>query len=154
MNPSTNIILFKSIQIVNREFNLCFSRYVLPIFQLLLISLPTFCNYLLICHHGSLGIPAIGAIICLDGTCFAIVSIAFPLGASIYVHSNRYLNLFSKISGLNGHGSEVRKTIKSFTPLKVKFANFYYIRKFTVLKTFGLIIYWTMKALLIFETHD
>jgi len=133
-NLHNSISIFKILRFDNQQFNVCFSCLVLPTFQLFLITMPTFCNYLLISLNVKLGWSVFMTVIIIDLTCLGVVYTAFEFAASVYSNSVAYLNLFKKIVVMNNLAPEDRKTFKSLLPLKVHFGDFYYIQKFTVLR--------------------
>ena len=122
----------------------------MPWTQLLIILIPTSCNYTLLRFYGTLGPSAMFMLGSLSVSCCMIVICAFPMGAFINSRSIAYLNSFKRIRKVNSKTWVTSREVKCCRPLKVQIGSMLFMRKFTVLKVISLIIYWTMRSMLIF----
>jgi hypothetical protein len=127
----------------------------MPCFQFIFILFPSTGNYVLLRLHSQIGIPTLVAIPILSISSMLIVYIAYPIAASLNSLSKAYLKSFSKGMGLQEKASltdstVTKREIRACRDLRIHFGSFLYLRRFTVLKVISIIIYWTLRFMLLF----
>ena len=141
-DPDTSFYIYRSFQILNQEFYFSVSEIVLPVLNLILILLPTACNFVVIRLHSQLALPGLIGLPLLSLSFISIVIFVFPFGASVNTSSQDYLNSF--------RGTLSEQLFKGCQPLKVRFGPLFFLQKLTVLKVISFIIYCTLRSMLIF----
>jgi hypothetical protein len=121
----------------------------MPMLNLIVIAIPSYCNYILVRHHARIGMMAMMTLSNLSAACILIVfpgSSGFPVGASVNSLSISYLGSFRK----QVTSPAFKRQIRSCRPLRVQVGSFLFLRKFTVLKIISFIIIWTLRSILLF----
>jgi len=133
--------VYRCFQILNSQFNSSMSD-VLVWFVSTQILLPTSCNYVVIRLHSEFGSVILLGLTIVSATCTVAVILIFPFGALVHSSSIAYLESFK--------GIRSRRKLAAYRPLKIRIGTLFFLRRFTVLKAISLIIYWTVRSMLIF----
>ena len=139
--PKTSFHIYRCFQILNQEFNSTMSE-LLVFFVAIQILLPTSINYVVIRLHSEFGSMRLVGLTVMSITCTIAVVYLFPFGALVHSSSIAYLDSFK--------GIQNKRKLKACRPLKIRIGALFFLRRFTVLKAISLIIYWTVRTMLIF----
>ena len=145
-NPASGqsmLIHYRSLQILNMEFNLCFSEVFLPLLQFGIIFSPATTTFILILLHSQ-----------LDGLTLTVTSFAsivplilvflfYPSGVSCGTYSVNFLKSFTLTS------NRWKREKNSCRPLKVELGSMMIFGRAMVLKTLHLIFIWTARYTLL-----
>ena len=136
------------LQILNQEFNFCFSTWVLPCFLILHIPIVCLCLVFALTFH-----KVMKWVYFLLFSGFALcsligIAIVFPFAGNLYAESNS-LKHFLKYNGRQSKLS--RASIRAMIPLKVAVRNVGIIRKYTGLAMLGMIVYFTLRVTILLK---
>ena len=145
LQGNSPIITYRCLQLLNHEFNSSLARICLPWLQFALIVFPATLNYILIRLHSELDTLTLSMLSLSLCITIGIVSLVYPIGASIGTDSVKYLH------ALKVKSNRWKRQTSSCLPLKIKMGSVAVLGRFTVLKTMHLIVFWTVRYILLFS---
>ena len=148
-----SLVIYRSLQYLNQEFNICFSIIILPWLLLLVVLLPATSGCFLIRLHSKLHVLIKMAVPVLSVACVIVVLVAFPVAASVNSLSSSYLESLKTEANENQSQWKpyTKFYIRSCRTLRAQCHSQFYIRKFTVLKLIGLMILWSVRYMLLYQ---
>lgn len=145
----TSLLIHKSFQILNQEFSNCFRHFILPFVHFLLTLTYVIYNHIIIRFWSILTRTNLLFLSILLSANFIVLMYIFPAGAVLNIRSVSYLRSLRIITERNN--PEQKRRAKSLRQIRVYFGDYIYLHKFVRFKTFGIIVYWTMRSLLMFQ---
>ncbi|CAG7727025.1 unnamed protein product [Allacma fusca] len=133
--------IYRSMQILNNELLTVMSPVSLPTVKLACIGIPITLNFMSIRLQDA--VPGAGYMVILV---FSSIGMIFTL--SCWPTAASVNSLSVKLIGKYGFSKREKNTL---WPLRVRFSCFN-LTRFTSIKVFGFVVYWTMKILLLFPS--
>jgi len=133
--------IYRCFQLMNQEFNSCMSQVVAWL-QLMMLVIPASANFVMIRAHTEVQVLALLGVVGVSVSIILIVVLILPFGGSVYSNSVTCLGSWK--------GIMCKRQLRGCRPLRIQIGDILFIQPFTVLRTIGLIIYWTVRSTLIF----
>ena len=141
--------IYRCLQYLSAEFNGCYASFAMPVLQLCLLIMDVIPLFMTVRFHAQLPLLTFIAIPLRATTTLLLTSYLFPVLGNMNQLSLKFTRSW-KSTKVHRNKKQDTCFLKSCAPLKVKSGSLFFMRKFTVFKLFGLILYYTMKLLLIF----
>jgi len=138
--PCTVFKLYRYVELLNQEFNACMSTMTAWL-QVMMIVCLAGCNFVMIRSY--VGIAPLIGLVAISVAMVFIVILVFPLGGAVNSNSRKCL--------ISWKGVISCRELRGCRPLRIRIGSMLYFQPFTVLKTIRLIIFWTARAMLIFN---
>jgi len=156
--PGEIFRVYRCLQLLTIQFNLCFGRIMIPIVQIVLILLNIIPVFMIVRLHDHLPWNEFVKLPLRAGTTILINSYMFPMLADIQRLSTKFVSRVSPgildkfgqpiicISGRKWH----RRILLSCRPLRYSSSAMFFMKKYYTLRVFGFVIFYTAKLLLVF----
>lgn len=114
-------MMYKYLQILEKQTNDCVGVVIFPVFAIGFVAIQFFALYVCIKMHESMSVVSLGFFFLCYVDASALQYTILTTGSRIFVLSSEMLLSLRDISARNHTSREMRKTLKAFLPLQIKF---------------------------------
>jgi len=140
--------IYKCLQIINIEFNYCFSDITVPVIMYMTLFSIVFCNNALIRFHRNMQIPVLGLVTLCTVVIFLVIHLLCPFGSRVYTKSKGFTESYKSCNYRPIINKTQLKTFKSLTPMKVQVGSTLYMNRSATLSIFSAVFYLTCKLII------
>ncbi len=136
---------YTQLQLLNQEFNRCFSTRIFPCFLIFQIPIATLDIVCITGFHGLLSWLYLALLAMFPVSTLVGIAIVFPLAGSLFSGSLQFKHSLLNLEKRK-EDALTRKFARAFSPLRISVGSFTTVKNHSGLVTLGLIFYYTLKT--------
>jgi len=145
--------VYRVLQISTQLADACFAKFITPGGLTLILVIILSCNYVCIKLYHQIPMPAFAAFPVFSIICFVFIVVMIPVAGNVHAKSSNFIRILKNTANLHAYNNNddmPKYAILSCSPLKARFHIFFYFQCATIMTVVSFIIFYTVKATLIF----